>query len=172
VLSAENIEEAFSALSEELARTQQRAELIVVGGAALVLLFHARTSTKDVDAYFVSPEAAAIRVAAARVALSLDLPADWLNDAAKGYMVQLTTGRLLYSSNSLTVHAASNSQLLAMKLSAWRDAIDRSDARLLLQQMHGSHDEIWTELQPFVPPHLIDKASYAFDDLWEAIHES
>ena len=169
-LSAEDIQNAFAALSDELQRQRQHAELIVVGGAALVLLFRARESTKDVDAYFVTPEAAVVRTAAETVADRLDLPYDWLNDGAKAYLVTVTTGVVLYESEALTVRAASTPQLLAMKLAAWRDAIDRADAKLLLSQMSGSADDIWLAVKPFVPPRHIDKASYAFEDLWEATH--
>jgi predicted nucleotidyltransferase len=146
--------------------------MIVFGGAALVLLFHARESTKDVDAYFVTPEASTMRKAAEAVANRLDLPTDWLNDAAKGYVVELTTGATLYASNALTIRAASTAQLLAMKLAAWRDAIDRGDAQLLLSQMTGTAVQIWSIVKPFVPAHLLDKASYAFEDLWETLHGS
>jgi hypothetical protein len=169
-LSADDIKRAFAALSNELARDGSRAEIVVVGGAALVLLFGARESTKDVDAYFVKPEASVMRKAAEAVASHLDLPSDWLNDGAKGYLVGVTTGEVLYESSTLTVHAASTAQLLAMKLAAWRDAIDRSDAKLLLSQMVGSRDEIWSATKPFVPPNQLDKASYAFEDLWETLH--
>ncbi len=169
-LSADDIRRAFAELSSELERQDRRAEIVVVGGAALVLLFRARESTKDVDAYFVQPEASLVREAAEAVAERLALPDDWLNDGAKGYFVGITTGEVLYQSSSLTVHAASTAQLLAMKLAAWRDAIDRADARLLLSRMPGSADEIWREVEPFVPPHERDKASYALEDLWEAMH--
>jgi hypothetical protein len=169
-LSSADIRAAFDALSLEFARSGERAEFIVVGGAALVLLFQARETTKDVDALFLLPEAARIREAAMRVAAQLDLPADWLNDGAKGYMVGLTTGELLYESRSLMVRAASLPQLLAMKLAAWRDALDREDARLLLSRMSGSADDVWQIVKPFVSAHQIDKAWYAFQDLWEALH--
>ena len=171
-LSADDIRQAFAVLSNELALRQQRAEIIVVGGAALVLLFRARESTKDVDAYFVKPEASSLRVAAEAVANRLDLPKDWLNDGAKGYLVGITTGAVLYESASLVVRAASTVQLLAMKLAAWRDAIDRSDAQLLLSQMNGSAEQIWSAVKPYVPPHQLDKASYAFEDLWETTYGS
>jgi hypothetical protein len=46
---------------------------------------------------------------------------------------------------ALLVKAPASEQLLAMKLSAWRDDLDIEDARL--------------------------KARYAFDDLWEADRE-
>ena len=48
-LSATDINQAFDALSEELANVDERAEIVIVGGAALVLLFGARETTKDVD---------------------------------------------------------------------------------------------------------------------------
>jgi Nucleotidyltransferase of unknown function (DUF6036) len=169
-LSADDIQRAFTALSDELADRNERAELIVVGGAALVLLFRARESTKDVDAYFVKPTAAVVRAAAEAVANRLDLPADWLNDGAKGYLVTVSAGQVLYESRSLTVRAASTAQLLAMKLAAWRDTIDRADAKLLLDQMSGSSAEIWAAIAPFVPSNHHDKASYAFEDLWETTH--
>lgn len=169
-LSADDIRRAFAALSDELERHGRQAELVVAGGAALVLLFRARESTKDVDAYFVKPEAAVLRAAAEAVASRLDLPADWLNDGAKGYFIGITAGTMLYETPALKVRAASEAQLLAMKLAAWRDAIDRGDARLLLSQMTGSPEEIWATVKPFVPPGQLDKASYAFEDLWETLH--
>lgn len=166
-LSADDIRKAFTALSDQLEQSQQRAELLVVGGAALVLLFNARLSTKDVDAYFVRPDAAIVRDAAANVAERLGLPPDWLNDGAKAYLVAVSPGEILYYSRALLVRAASIQQLLAMKLAAWRDAIDRADAQLLLQQLSGSAEEVWNAIAPFVPSNLFDKASYAFEDLWE-----
>jgi hypothetical protein len=171
-LSVDDIRKAFVALDNELQRRGERAEIAVAGGAALVLLFNARETTKDVDAYVLRPEAAHVRDAARYVAQGLGLPDDWLNDGAKGYFVGVSSGEVLHESHALLVRAVSSAQLLAMKLAAWRDAIDRADARLLLTRIEGSSGEIWAMLEPFVPPHLIDKASYAFEDLWESIHGS
>jgi hypothetical protein len=169
-LSASAIRQAFDALSAELARTGERAEIVVVGGAALVLLFGARETTKDIDAYFLTPSAARMRTAASRVAASLNLPDDWLNDGAKGFLVGVTEGPVLYESESLLARAVSTEQLLAMKLAAWRDAIDRADARLLLTRLNGAQDEVWRLVEPLVPRGQVDKASYAFQDLWEVLH--
>jgi hypothetical protein len=169
-LTATAIRTAFAALAKELARTGESGELVIAGGAALVLLFGARETTKDVDAYFLPPNPSAVRSAAMHVAAELDLPQDWLNDAAKGYFVTVTSGDVLYSASSLVVRAASVPQLFAMKLAAWRDAIDREDARLLLHQMRGSRGEIWEQTESLVPPNDLQKASYAFDDLWESVH--
>jgi Nucleotidyltransferase of unknown function (DUF6036) len=169
-LSSADIRTAFDALSAEFEHDRERAEIVVVGGAAVVLLFEARETTKDVDAYFLVPNASRIRAAAASVAQRLDLPEDWLNDGAKGFLVGVTRGELLFESPYLIVRAASFEQLLAMKLAAWRDAVDRDDARILLSRMRGSASDVWNGVKPLVPPHQIDKAWYAFQDLWEAIH--
>lgn len=171
-LTADDILRAFEALSEELSRRKERAQVAIAGGAALVLLFNARESTKDVDAYIVSPAASVVRDAVAEVATTLELPPDWLNDAAKGYFVGLSFGAPLYESASLTVRAVTTAQLLAMKLAAWRDAVDRADAQLLLRSMEGTREQIWNMVGRYVPPHDLQKASYAFDDLWEAFNES
>lgn len=90
----------------------------------------------------------------------------------KGFLVGVTEGPVLYESDYLVARAPSTAQLLAMKLAAWRDAIDRDDARLLLSKMAGSMQEVWVAIEPSVPAPQRDKASYAFEDLWEAIHGS
>ncbi|MFZ5891466.1 MAG: DUF6036 family nucleotidyltransferase [Myxococcota bacterium] len=90
----------MDALSSELLLSGERGELIIVGGAALVLLFGARETTKDVDAYFLAPAGSSVRAAAARVAEKLSLPDDWLNDGAKGFMVGIPWVRLSTNRNS------------------------------------------------------------------------
>ena len=132
-----------------------------------VLLYEARDSTKDVDAVF-SDEA--IRNAAPQVAARLSLPNDWLNDAAKGYLHGLQRGEVVFEASSLIVRTLAPVQLLAMKLSAWRDDLDVEDARLLLSQIDGSPDQIWASLEPHVVPGRELKARYAFEDLWESEH--
>ena len=84
MLSRDTILTAFTRLSDELRTRGVLGEVNVVGGAAMVLAFNARTSTKDVDAIF--EPAADVRNAAAIVADALELPADWLNDAVKGFL--------------------------------------------------------------------------------------
>ena len=171
-LTADDILRAFDALAEELSLRNERARIVIAGGAALVLLFNARESTKDVDAYIVSPTASVVRDAVAEVATTLDLPHDWLNDAAKGYFVGLSFGAPLYESPSLAVSSVTTAQLLAMKLAAWRDAVDRADAQLLLTSMEGSREQIWDIVHRYVPSHDLQKASYAFEDLWEVLNGS
>lgn len=157
---------AFEVLSAELPSGKNE-ELFVIGGAALVLLYGARQSTKDVDVLGMT---SALREAALRVASRLSLPTDWLNDAAKGYAHGVAPGEKLLERGALVVRTLAIPQLLAMKLSAWRDDLDINDAQLLLAQLPGGKEQIWKAVEPYVVPGRELKASYAFDDLWEAQH--
>lgn len=112
-------------------------------------------------------EHAAVRAAAVRVAESSGLPEDWLNEGAKGYLHGLAPGEVLVEKLSLTVRAVAPQQLLAMKLSAWRDDIDITDARLLLSKLVGTNEQVWRSVEPYLVPGRELKARYAFDDLWE-----
>jgi hypothetical protein len=115
----------------ELAQTQgYTIELLVVGGAAMVLMYNARPSTRDVDVLIVSPLPAQwVRGLAEQVAQEYELPGDWLNDGAKGFLVGLSQGALVFSAPGIEVRTPAIAQLLAMKLSAWRDDVDIADAR-------------------------------------------
>lgn len=163
MLSRDEIHRALLALAGQLQEMSSRCELVVAGGAAVVLLYGAREATKDVDAVFLSrSDPAVLRTAVQRVAADLALPDDWLNDAAKGYVHGLALGDVLIDHPALLVRALAPHQLLAMKLSAWRDDVDIDDARLLLTKLSADRDEL--------VPGRETKANFAFCDLWEAEH--
>ncbi|GAB4582095.1 MAG: hypothetical protein Fur0022_48480 [Anaerolineales bacterium] len=148
-------------------------QLVLVGGAAMVLGFDARQSTHDVDAAILLPrEARKVRQLAARVAVERDWPEDWLNDAAKGYLVGVSDGGVVYTAPGIVVRLPSTAQLLAMKLSAWRDDVDISDARHLLETLGHTQNaaQIWQAVEPFLVPGEELKAQYAFQDLWESLY--
>jgi hypothetical protein len=168
-LTQAGIRRALEALAEALPPSGGSRELWIVGGAALVLLYGARETTKDVDAFSLEAASSAeLRAAAASVARQLDLPPDWLNDGAKGYLQGLAPGEVLFSAAGLIVRTLAPQQLLAMKLSAWRDDLDVSDARLLLSKLPGDKGSVWDLVEPHLVPGRQLKAQYAFDDLWEA----
>lgn len=134
----------------------------------MVMLYEARDTTKDVDAFALDPAASPVlRAAAAAVAPQLGLPADWLNDGAKGYLHGLAPGERLFQAPGLLVRSVAPAQLLAMKLSAWRDDLDIADARLLLSKTPGDRATLWKQVEPHLVPGRELKARYAFDDLWE-----
>lgn len=140
----------------------------------MVLAYNARQSTRDVDAVILAPrDATRVRRWAARVAAECNWPDDWLNDAAKGYLVGSSAGPLLLEAPGIRVRAPSVAQLLAMKLSAWRDDVDIADARRLLQEMTvvEDRDAIWRKVEPYLIPGDELTAQYAFQDLWESSHD-
>ena len=171
MLSRDDIRRALLALAVEFEGMSARCEVVVVGGAAIVLLYGAREATKDVDVLILNrADPTVVRRAVERVAGLLGLPGDWLNDAAKGYVHGLALGDVLLDEPALLVRALAPHQLLAMKLSAWRDDVDIEDARLLLTKLSTDRDEVWRLVEPHVVPGRETKAYYAFCDLWEAEH--
>lgn len=171
-LTRATMTQALTRLGELAQAHGQTLTLVVVGGAAMVLRYQARVSTKDVDAFFLTPpERQATRTWATRVARELDLPADWLNDGAKGFMQGLSYGPLLLEAPGIRVYQVGPEQLLAMKLSAWRDLQDQQDAAIVLAELapqYGSKDALWNAVVPFVTDL---KAQYAFAEIWQQLYE-
>jgi hypothetical protein len=81
--SREEIENGLRRLGE-LAQAQGFIiRLTLVGGAAMVLGYQARQSTRDVDAVIMAPrEARLVRALAKQVAEEQDWTEDWLNDGS------------------------------------------------------------------------------------------
>jgi hypothetical protein len=171
--NSEEIQAGLKRLGELADARGLHVQLTLVGGAVMVLGYKARLSTRDVDAVILAPrEAQLVRKMAKEVAEERDWPEDWLNDGAKGYLVGISDGPVLFSAPGIEARAPSLAQLLAMKLSAWRDDLDISDSRRLLQELSGEKDEIWKSVEPFLVPGDELTAQYAFLDLWEALYGS
>ena len=133
-LTPREIRRLFELLNEELHRAQVSGELYLVGGAVMCLAHHARPSTADVDAVF--KPAAEIRKAAARAAAKARLPAEWLNDAVKGYLSAEGEFAPFIELDHLRIMIARPEYLLAMKCLAMRigaGSHDEEDVRFLLR---------------------------------------
>ena len=119
LLNQQDIITAFARLGQLAAADGLTLHLIVVGGAAMVLGYRARESTHDIDALFLPPpEARVVRTWAAAIAQEFNWPEDWLNDAAKGYLIGLSQGPILLEAPGIQVRQPAAEQLLAMKLCA------------------------------------------------------
>lgn len=171
LLGKAEISRALRRLGELALQNDETLRLVAVGGAVMVLAYNIRPMTHDVDVLILTPpEASDVRQFAKQVAQELDWTEDWLNDGAKGYLVGLSHGPIIFSAPGIEIRRPSVAQLLAMKLSAWRDDVDISDASFLLQELTDSKDEIWLSIIPFLTPGDELKAQYAFEDLWETIY--
>jgi hypothetical protein len=171
-ITRQEIIEALERLGQLAVSRGTKIELALVGGALMVLLYAARESTRDVDAIILAPrEVGTVRELAQVVADERGWPDDWLNDGAKGFLIGLSQGPVVFLAPGIEVRSPSTAQLLAMKLSAWRDDVDIADARRLLQEMPGNRDEIWQSVEPYLVPGDELKAQYAFADLWETLYD-
>ena len=83
-LTTDDIRALLTELSDRLAARGQRAQLFVVGGAAMALAYDTTRTTRDLDAVF--RPGSVVRETAEVIALAHGLQRDWLNDAAKGFM--------------------------------------------------------------------------------------
>jgi hypothetical protein len=150
-------------------------ELLVVGGVALMLGgYQARLSTHDVDVVILAPSPARwVRELASQVAEDQELNDDWMNDAAKGFLVGQSQPLILWKAPGIVVMSPPTEQLLAMKLSAWRDDQDINDAHYLLRRLvtesKGSTDSIWSRVEPHLLPGRELKARYAFLETYSNI---
>jgi hypothetical protein len=171
ILTKQEITQALERLGKLAQEQGHSIELLLMGGAAMVLMYNTRPSTRDVDVLILSPQQASIvRKLASQVAQEHNLPEDWLNDGAKGYLVGISQGIVIFSAPGIIVKSPAIAQLLAMKLSAWRDDVDIEDARRLLQALEGDQEQIWTAVEPYLFPGTELKAQYAFLDLWETTY--
>ncbi len=115
-------------------------ELIVIGGASMVLHFGASRATRDIDVIILKGNPSELRKAIAMVAQLYDLPQDWLNDGAKGFASiflpdfgkRLT--RLDFPLRHLCLYALGRPEQVSMKIVALREQ-DLEDLELLLPQL-------------------------------------
>jgi hypothetical protein len=133
-LDRADIQKLFELLNAELQQDDVKGELYLVGGAVMCLVFNARQSTQDLDAFFQPADR--VREAARRVAARSHRAPDWLNDGVKGYLSSRGVFQPYLALPNLTVLTASPEYLLAMKCLAMRlgaEFHDESDIRYLLR---------------------------------------
>ncbi|MCP5103976.1 MAG: hypothetical protein GY950_11385, partial [bacterium] len=126
MLSKENILKYLEELSEEIGEEGLKGEILVFGGAAMVLTFNARPSTKDVDAIF-QPKSKIYELSK-RIAERHRLPENWLNDSVKGFVrSDLFDYKLFIRFENLSVYIPEPEYLLAMKSISMRISLKSSD---------------------------------------------
>jgi len=155
-------------LDAELAHEDATAEVYLVGGAVMCLVFGARDSTHDVDAVF--RPATLVRQAAARIAARSGAPEHWLNDAVKGLIGTRGDFDVYLELPHLRVFAARAEYLLAMKCVALRlgaEFHDLDDVRYLLRHMNISkaNDALDIVTRYFDPSAVPAKARLALEEL-------
>jgi hypothetical protein len=136
-LTRADIQRLFELLDAELGREDVVGEVYLVGGAVMCLALNARAATRDVDAFF--RPARVIRQAAARVAVQVGVPENWLNDAVKGFLGERGEFEPFLERDYLRVFVARPEYLLAMKCVSMRlgeEFQDLDDVRFLLRYLN------------------------------------
>ena len=160
-LSKEQIVSALKRLNDYLAEANVIGELCLFGGTAMVLVFNARLSTRDVDAIFLP--ATLIRELAAKVASERGFAPTWLNDGVKGFQSdhpELSQDSVPQFSH-LRVYRPSAKYLLAMKCMASRTggpetSGDKDDILILIKHLGlKTAEEVFENVTRFFPPERI-----------------
>ena len=122
-------------------------DVILVGGAAMILHFGASQATRDVDALLLRGDVAELRQAITVVAREHNLPEDWMSDAVKGFADILPRDfyhRLVpldLPLEHLHLDVLGRPEQVAMKVVALRER-DLEDLELLLPQMSEADKEV------------------------------
>ena len=137
-LSHDDIVDALKDHSDRLGRKRVKAQIYIVGGAAIALAFRRSRRTFDVDALILEGHGAVLE-ASREVALRRGLPESWLDEQAMTYMPTNRDERAktVFASAHLVVTGASAGHLLAMKLRSGRQA-DLADISTLLELLQLS----------------------------------
>lgn len=159
-------------LSETLDMRGIKGEIVLYGGAAMVLALKARPSTKDVDAVFIPKKM--IYQAAKEVEERYGAPESWLNDAVKGF-ISLREERDTYKDfPNLKVFTATPEYLLAMKCLSLRIGLgsrDMEDIRFLIRHLGiGSAQDLLDRIEKYYPKRQISpKTQFAIEELFEKL---
>jgi hypothetical protein len=130
-------------------------DLVVVGGAAMILHFGASRATRDIDVLVLKGNATELREAAKAIAQDYNLPEDWLNDGVKGFASILPPdfhqrlSPLNFSLQHLRLYALGRPEQVAMKIVALREQ-DLEDLELLLPQLSLEEQQVVTKIMEHV----------------------
>ncbi|MCL2443876.1 MAG: DUF6036 family nucleotidyltransferase [Treponema sp.] len=114
----------FAKLFKKLNGSKMTAEIVIVGGASVLLNYNFRRSTKDIDAVIKS--SSVIKDVIGIIGEKYKLPSDWLNAdfiKTKSYSPKLREVSIHYKTyySVLEIRTIKSEYLIAMKLMAGRD---------------------------------------------------
>ncbi len=169
MLTKERIRALFGQLNDLLRDRGEVGEIGIVGGAVMCLVYNTRAATKDVDAVF--EPSSVIRELASQIAKGEELPPDWLNDAAKGFILPGFAKQEVMTLSHLRVWAPEPRYMLAMKcISARWDSSDRDDVIFLIKELKLKEPtEVFEIIEAYYPHSRIPpKTQFFIEELFSA----
>jgi predicted nucleotidyltransferase len=167
-LDRDTVLRAFRLMARHLAIADARGELLLAGGAVMVIVYDVERVTRDVDGVILEGHGA-VTDAARRVAAELHLPRGWLNEGVSVYLSTQPDPEAtpIFDHPNLAVMAVSTEHLLALKARAAR-AQDLPDLQTLCAALDvGSAADIVRIVDRFFPEDpLTPRARAIIDDLF------
>jgi len=168
-LTREQIIGLLAELGRELDDRGVRAQMFIVGGAAMALAYNMRRTTADVDGVF-EPKAVIYEAARRVAARHGRLPEDWLNDGVKGLLPSGgdRNARVVLDLPGITVTVPSPHYLLALKVQAARIDRDQDDIRFLAREAGAktADDVLKIAEQVIGPSRLLPKAQFIVQEMF------
>lgn len=176
-LSLERILDALGKRSR-LGERGLRGEVCIFGGAAMVLAFQARQSTRDIDAVFAP--ASEVREIARRIGQERGYSDGWFNDGVKAFLSEKheVSAAGLPQFEFLPVTRPVPEYLFAMKCMSARVAIgggqDEADARLLAKHLGLKRPEDAMRIvESYYPTHRVPpRTQYFIESLFAPDQEA
>jgi hypothetical protein len=171
---------ALTEVGEQLRAEGLTAEIAVFGGAAIALCYGFREFTKDVDAVVSSGDKKRVFEIAEKVAETMSLPGDWLNDAVKGFLsaqgVFQHVGQFPSDGKigGLILSTPTAEYLLAMKCLAMRvDSHDLEDIlKLIPYTSIRTTEDLMNLVESFYPKKMIpSKVKFGIEELMDRFNE-
>ena len=141
-LTRKELLSVLSELSDELTSRSIETNIYIVGGAAMVMAFDSRNSTRDIDCRY-SPKAIIDQIAV-MVGERHDLPAEWLNSHAAMFISPVVDDPFpipIMAKGTVRITAASAEIMLAMKIRASRPRLDEEDIAFLCSKLGITKEE-------------------------------
>lgn len=140
-------DELIKALCDLDARLSTSYDIILIGGAAMILHFEADRTTRDVDVFVLRGSPSELRQAIKKVADEREIPENWMSDAAKGYADVLLPDfyhrltPLDFNLHHIRLYSIGLPEQVALKIIALREQ-DLEDLELLLPKVTESDQKI------------------------------
>lgn len=170
-LTREQIIGILSELGQDLDARGVKAQMFVVGGAAMALAYNMRRTTADVDGVF-EPKAVIYEAARRVAARHEQLPEDWLNDGVKGLLPAHADqhAKVILDLPGITVTVPSPRYLLALKVQAARIDRDQDDIRFLAREAGAktADDVLRIAEQVIGSNRLLPKAQFIVQEMFPA----
>lgn len=168
MLTKEKIKDLFYKLNQKLKQQGETAEVGLVGGTVMCLVFNARNSTRDVGAIF--EPSGVVRRLAKQVGEEEGVSPDWLNDGAKAFIQGDFLKQEVFNLSNLRVWAPVAEYMLAMKcISARWDSSDKDDVIFLIRHLElKGPQEVFAIIESYYAKKQIpSKTQFLIEEIFE-----